>query len=492
MAQVRRESATGGADRADPAERPNRTDPAKGPNRADEPNPAERAHVTGGYRLAHRIRLGVAASWASAWFLASLFSVYLVWYELGEGFDSKLQEAAQMLLSIAARAPDTLREGERGDRRALTGLLEHEEYIVYQVRDAAGRILIRSHDAPAPALAPLEAGFSDQGEWRVYTEPDAAGTMWLHVADARSHRREGIWHAIEILSVPFILVLPLTAWLLGRWITRALRPLELVAAELERRGSDDLSPLSVSGDAIELRRLTEGTNQLMARLERALAQERDFAARAAHELRTPLAAALGQVQLLAAQGDAEARQRALRIEARLQQLVRTVELLLQWTRAEAGAAFAVTPVDLHRVVDVVLAECDPEGRVDLVVRGFEKAPRVLAHVDSLGIVLSNLLTNARRHGGAQARIGLLIAPVAQGVRVTVRDDGPGVEAETLARLGHRIDRKDRQPGGLGLGLGLALSSTLAVQMGATLGFESPLDGTGRGFAAHLTMRAAHP
>lgn len=445
--------------------------------------------MTGGYRLAHRIRLGVVASWAFAWLLASLFSIYLVWYELGEGFDSKLQEAAQMLLSIATRAPDTLRDSEAGERRALTGLLEHEEYIVYQVRDAAGRLLIRSHDAPVQALAPLEAGFSDQGEWRVYTEPDPAGTTWLHVADARSHRRGGIWHAIQILSIPFLVVLPATAWLLGRWIARALRPLEIVAGELEQRGSDDLSALSVRGHAVELRRLTEGMNQLMARLERALVQEREFASRAAHELRTPLAAALGQVQLLAAQGDPEARQRAARIEARLQQLVRTVELLLQWTRAEAGAAFAVVPVDLHRVVDVVLGECDPQGRVDLVVRGFESAPRVLAHIDSLGIVLSNLMTNARRHGGAHARIGMLIEPAGQGVRVSVRDDGPGVDAQTLARLGSRIDRRDQVPGGIGLGLGLALSSTLATQMGATLSFESPVGETGRGFVAHLTMRA---
>ncbi len=78
--------------------------------------------MSGRYALVSRMRNGAIVSWALAWVLACGFAMGVLWYELGESFDSKLQETAQLLLSIAARAPGGLSAADGGDARARTGV----------------------------------------------------------------------------------------------------------------------------------------------------------------------------------------------------------------------------------------------------------------------------------------------------------------------------------------------------------------------------------
>ena len=445
--------------------------------------------MSGRYALVSRMRNGAIVSWALAWVLACGFAMGVLWYELGESFDSKLQETAQLLLSIAARAPGGLSATDGGDLRARTGMRDHEEYVVYQILDREGRLVLASHEAPEQPLAPLRPGFMSTSRWRIYTEVEPARGLWVQVADRHSHRLEGLRHAMITLMLPLALVMPLAAWLIGRWLGRAMQPLVAMAQALAQRGSGDLSPLPSDDQPQELAQLANSMNSLMSRLDRALRQEREFASQAAHELRTPLAAAIAQVQLLGSQAEGSSRQRLARVAQRLQQLVRTVELLLQWSRAEAGVALAIEPVDLARVVQAVVSDIEPVRQRALTLRLPQPAVPVLAHVDSLGIVLANLLSNAWRHGGEEARVELSVGQSDARTTVTVTDDGPGASAEVLATLGRRIERTDRSRSGDGLGLGLTLSSELAAQMGADLRFVSPAPGQSGGFAAILTLQA---
>ena len=116
--------------------------------------------MSGRYALVSRMRNGAIVSWALAWVLACGFAMGMLWYELGESFDSKLQETAQLLLSIAARAPGGLSATDGGDLRARTGMRDHEEYVVYQILDREGRLVLASHEAPDQPLAPLRPGSS--------------------------------------------------------------------------------------------------------------------------------------------------------------------------------------------------------------------------------------------------------------------------------------------------------------------------------------------
>jgi hypothetical protein len=73
--------------------------------------------MSGRYALVSRMRNGAIVSWALAWVLACGIAMGVLWYELGESFDSKLKETAQLLLSIAARAPGGLSATTAGDLR---------------------------------------------------------------------------------------------------------------------------------------------------------------------------------------------------------------------------------------------------------------------------------------------------------------------------------------------------------------------------------------
>lgn len=446
--------------------------------------------MSASYRLAARLRTGTVTAWVLAWALSSAIALAVTWSALEEGFDRRLKDSARLLLVLTRDGPSS--DTHEGRTRARFPGLD-DEHLVYQLRDSGGRLLMRSPHAPETPLANLRPGFSNSPNWRTYTTTDPARGLWIHAADRQSHRLEGILQSLLSLALPLLVAAPLTAWLLGWWLRRALEPLATMAEDLARRGRGDLSALDTEGLPAELARVADSMNDLMARLARALSQERAFSAQAAHELRTPLAAAIAQVQLLATQSDEVTRPRLLRVERRLSQLSRTVELLLQWSRAQAGIGFDVRPVALDGVIEAVLADLDPNQRHDLHWDPGPPVGPVLGHVDSLGIILGNLLSNAWRHAGDGVQVELRLARTDHHVTISVIDDGVGVPPERLATIGRPGDAPGDSRRGSGLGLGLALSSELARQMGASLRFESPPGGRDRGFAAHLRLaRAERP
>jgi hypothetical protein len=127
---------------------------------------------------------------------------------------------------------------------------------------------------------------------------------------------------------------------------------------------------------------------------------------------------------------------------------------------------AIEPVDLARVVQAVVSDIEPVRQRALTVRLPQPAAPVLAHVDSLGIVLANLLPTpggmgARRPGRAVGR------PERRPDDGHQTDDGPGASAEVLQP--GRIERTDRRSGD---GLPGPRPGAMAAQMGADLRFVS--------------------
>ncbi|MEX0758468.1 MAG: hypothetical protein WD100_02705, partial [Tistlia sp.] len=190
-------------------------------------------------RLVARLTLGLTA----LWLLAMAASALSVQHELDEIFDSALQETAQRLLPLALDELDELDElyeddeGEDEDDgaeeehrervlgRPETALAEHEEYLVYQLRDRAGHVLLRSHDAPhRPFPVPPAQGFAEAGGLRLYGERGPRGLV-LQVAERIDHRAETIAHATGWLAAPLLLLVPLAAAAIWWTVRGSLRPL---------------------------------------------------------------------------------------------------------------------------------------------------------------------------------------------------------------------------------------------------------------------------
>ena len=88
-----------------------------------------------------------------------------------------------------------------GDSKAVPGA-PHER-LVYQVRDASGRVHLRSQNAPPELLAvPLQSGFADVADWRVVTVSDPENRHFVQLADPLAERREALATALLWLTVP--------------------------------------------------------------------------------------------------------------------------------------------------------------------------------------------------------------------------------------------------------------------------------------------------
>lgn len=433
-------------------------------------------------RLSGALILGITA----LWIVAVLSAVVVVQDEMEEVFDSAMQEMAQRLLPLAM---DDLRDDD-GDSREIdhtTDVPEHEEYLVYQLRNASGRVLLRSHDAPAePFPVPLRAGFTDTEGWRAYTERTVDGRLYIQVLDRQAHRREALLEFVVWLVAPLALLIPLAGLIIVYVVRRVLAPIAGVREAIRERGGSDLAPIPGDGMPMELAPIVDDVNRLMRRLAKALESERSFAANSAHELRTPVAAALAQLSRLAEElRGSPGAGRIDQIADILRGLARTVEKLLQLSRAEAGIALRREPVDLVQVVELLVEEFRRDGRYADRVR-LEPAPDedvvAMADIDAIAIAVRNLIENALVHGSAEEPVQVFVAPD-RSIRVV--NAGPVVPADRLASLTGRFERGAAKASGSGLGL--AIVDSIVRQAGGRLELRSPASGRTAGFEAVIHL-----
>ena len=240
------------------------------------------------WRLSLWLCLGIALIWAVA---AAVTAQYLR-HEMDEVFDSALAETGQRLLPLAVR--DIIgRDSDDSASQSVATIREHDEHFTYVVRNAEGQVLLRSHRADPAIFPPLSGmGFSDTPTHRLYSDAALRGTITITVAEPLARRRVVAWDVLVGLARPLALIVPISLigiWAVVRLSTTSLRRFR---SEIELRGAGDLTAVAASDLPSEIRPVEQAVNQLLERLRRALEAERSFAANSAHELRTPVAAAL--------------------------------------------------------------------------------------------------------------------------------------------------------------------------------------------------------
>ncbi len=426
-------------------------------------------------RLALALGLGLTVLWLStAWVTATLLRS-----EMNEVFDSTLEETAQRILPLAVL--DILDREEAGVGQRIATLRQHEEFFTYIVRDDQGRVLLRSHaakDADFPAFEGM--GFRQTATHRLYYDAALQSTITIAVAEPLSHRVEVAREVLTGLALPLIVVIPFGLFGVFWIVRRSLRPVRRFSDALASRGARDLSAVVDGSLPDEIKPVADAVNDVLDRLGRALEAERSFTSNAAHELRTPLAAALAQTQrLMAETTDASAAQRATEIEVALKRLTRLSEKLMQLARAEGGRLRRDTVSDLRPVLSMVLTEFDRAAGPARINSELSADP-VLSNLDpdAFAIVVRNLIENALRHS-----IGDTAVQVQLTVDGTLRviNDGPPIAPQTLAQLTARFERG--QTSARGSGLGLSIVQAIADGAQAKLTLYSPAQGRAEGFEA---------
>jgi len=283
--------------------------------------------------------------------------------------------------------------------------------------------------------------------------------------------------------------------LLSGAIARPLRRLTAAAGAVARGQLDAQVPV---GSRDELGQLSRAFNDMTARLRAARQIQTDFVANVSHELRTPLTSVKGLVETLrgGAVDDARVRDRFLEtVEGETDRLIRLVNDLLLLSRADSEAlSLQRSPVDVTELVQSATSRLAPSARAQgltLRVETHCDAPLAQADPDRIEQVLLNLLDNAIKYSrpGGTVTIKVQQDGPQQPLRLQVRDEGIGIPAEDLPRIGERFYRADkaRSRAAGGSGLGLAIAQALVTAHGGELRVESQED---QGTVVTFTLPAA--
>lgn len=441
------------------------------------------------HSLQGRLGLGLTLGVTLLWLVAALASNLALRSELDKSFDSALEETAQRILPLAVteilnRDPLTLAQ-QIAALRSTLAINPHQELISYVVRGADGSLLLRSHDVDLNLFAPLpHLGFSNQDDYRLYGESAVSGSIYIEVAEPLSHRQQAMHSAMLALLMPLVLLIPLS--LLGTWLWVRLSLQSVLAYKnaIAARGAGDLSAIVAEDLPSEIAPVSEAVNQLLQRLRHALESQRSFTANSAHELRTPLASALAQVQRLqSATTEGAIQERARQIERSLQQLIRLSEKLMQLAKAEGGALMAAAPYDVVPVLGYLITDLSrltTESKLKLQVP--ESAVYITLDMDALGILLRNLVENAHKYGAANSPIQIKLS--SSGL-LSVSNAGVVLAAPALRGLTKRFVRASTLK--QGAGLGLAIVEAIALGAGGHISLHSPALNQADGFEVRVQL-----
>lgn len=332
--------------------------------------------------------------------------------------------------------------------------------------------------------------------WRVaeILSTTAAGPVHIAVAETQARRA----HAQQVMLLGKLLVdfaeLDLTLLLVWAAVYYGMRPLDRLTAQVEEQ-ANRLRPFDEAQVPGELRLLVANFNRVLELLQSAAQAQQRFVADAAHQMRTPVAGLMAQLELLVKDpAAAPVAARLNDLQRGMQQLARAANQLLALARAEPVAAmqdsFAAVPLKTL-VEELVGRYLDRADRAGIDLGADATAVTVRGDAGLLSDLLENLVDNALKYTPSGGRVTVRCGSSDAGCFLEVEDDGPGIPESERSRVRERFYRL---PGssGIGCGLGLAIVDEIARVHGASLHIGAGEGGRGARMRVRFPERRTPP
>lgn len=374
-------------------------------------------------------------------------------------FNAGGKHPAPFSMLLALQVTEAAHAFERGGQPALERTMRRFRAVTHVegiFTDASGRDLITGQDRSA-LLKEMEPGSRFPSMGRSETaiarrSPD--GRYWYIVLLNR-----GNWINWFVRPEHFVVlaILVLLCYGFARHLTN---PVQRLQQAVDRFGRGDMTARVGSQRRDELGQLARTFDRMAGRIQTLMTAERRLLLDISHELRSPLARLSVAVELARSDEDPEAHLNRIQKEAdRLNSLVGE---LLQVTRAEGDPSQRrLQDVRLDALVADVVDDCtiEAEARGCRLQLGGNQGVVLSGDAELLRRAVENVIRNAIRHAPAGTDIEVGVGNGPDKAEVIVRDYGPGVPEDALARIFdpfYRVDTdRNRNSGGVGLGLSIA-------------------------------------
>jgi two-component system OmpR family sensor kinase len=373
---------------------------------------------------------------------------------------------------------------------------------------ASGRLLLQS-DGFAPMGLPLTP--EQVRAYRAHPQPFDVSTQYgrVRISNSAMRDRRGREYLVQVgvslnamdtalgryrglllwLLPPALLVSAVASWWLAGFALRPLTALAGAAREIDVRTLERRVPTRGVHD--ELEDVATAFNETLSRLEHSVGEMRQFSAALAHELRTPLAALRGEIELSLRRSGVDASEQATlasQIEE-LDRLARLIDQILTLARAESGQIrLTFAPVDVGELAASLVEQLEPVAQARTIELRCERNGTVVVNGDAgwLQRLLLNLLDNAIKFTREGGTVVLRVSHESGRARIEVRDTGIGMAPEVTPHIFERFFQADpaRSSGIDGAGVGLSLVKWIVDRHDGTIGVSSRM-GEGSTFTVRL-------
>ena len=426
-----------------------------------------------------------------------------------ETFDRDLAETAKSVGLIFKKSSE--KKLHDIDENSISLLLtEPHDKMFYSIRDDQGRLLFGNPDVAYRKAEDLDP--TDPDDFNVYFDTiknesvrvvsipiehsinKVKKQFFIQVAETRNQRTEIQRQIIFWIVIPQLILL-ISALILVRFaVKRGLSPILYLNEKIITRSYRDLKPIDINNVPLEVDRLVTSLNNLMSELDNAIKSENRFVNDAAHQLRTPLAGILAQIQLAQeSKNKDEIHNRLEQISQSSKRLIHIINQLLSLSKTQPEAAHTseFQKIDLVALTKKTMEDLFPLAdlkKIDLGYEGSLKEAFIEADDKKLYDLIHNLVENAIKYTPSSGKVNVSIENKNNKICLIVEDTGKGIPKDDQPNIFKRFYRGDNvsQSGNdAGAGIGLAIVKEIANMHGATIEIDSRNEKSGTRFYVYF-------